>query len=495
MELADSVAWTYHQATNHSLESLRRNQHYLDWRTQPRPYKRYATPLEQVALPREIVPSNGRALEALLGRGRSGVAELDGALLSTLLQLSAGITKWLKSPSGRMPFRAAACTGALYHIELYVVCAELPGVPAGVYHFDVENVALTRLRLGDFRGVLVAATAGDQRVRQAPATVVASSTWWRNSWKYQARTYRHAFWDSGTILANLLTVAAAHDVPAAVLLGFVDSTVNLLLDLDPAHEAALELVPLGSGAPPAPAPEVEPLNLPIEPYSYHEVDYPLIRQVHQASSLATAKDVGEFAQRQLPITQDSALSTQHSPSDDPIESVIHRRGSARQFERTPISRQALETVLAAVSPPIPGDWGSPLSDVYLIVNAVDGLDSGSYFFDRAQQRFEPISLGDFRTWAGRLDLGQELAADAAVNAYFLADLGEILPRLGDRGYRAAQLDASLAAGKLYLASYTLGLAATGLTFFDDEVTDFFSPHAEGKSVMFLLAIGNRAQRR
>jgi hypothetical protein len=44
---------------------------------------------------------------------------------------------------------------------------------------------------------------------------------------------------------------------------------------------------------------------------------------------------------------------------------------------------------------------------------------------------------------------------------------------------------------LYLAAYALGLGATGLTFFDDDVTDFFSPHASGKSVMFLVAAGVR----
>jgi hypothetical protein len=77
----------------------------------------------------------------------------------------------------------------------------------------------------------------------------------------------------------------------------------------------------------------------------------------------------------------------------------------------------------------------------------------------------------------------------------MADLDPVLDRLGNRGYRAAQLDASLTAGRMYLASYALGLAATGLTFFDDEVTRFFSPHAAGKSVLFLLAIGNSAPRR
>jgi hypothetical protein len=35
----------------------------------------------------------------------------------------------------------------------------------------------------------------------------------------------------------------------------------------------------------------------------------------------------------------------------------------------------------------------------------------------------------------------------------------------------------------------LRLGATGLTFFDDDVTTFFSLHAAGKSVLFLLALG------
>ena len=65
----------------------------------------------------------------------------------------------------------------------------------------------------------------------------------------------------------------------------------------------------------------------------------------------------------------------------------------------------------------------------------------------------------------------------------------MLSELGNRGYRAAQLEAAIAGGKAYLAAYALGFGASGLTFFDDDVTAFFSPHARGKSVMFLMAIG------
>ncbi len=65
---------------------------------------------------------------------------------------------------------------------------------------------------------------------------------------------------------------------------------------------------------------------------------------------------------------------------------------------------------------------------------------------------------------------------------------------GNRGYRALQLEAGILGGKLYLAAYAQRLGATGLTFHDDDVTNFFSPHAKSKSAIFLVALGRSAQR-
>jgi hypothetical protein len=70
----------------------------------------------------------------------------------------------------------------------------------------------------------------------------------------------------------------------------------------------------------------------------------------------------------------------------------------------------------------------------------------------------------------------------------------VFERYGGRGYRAAQLVAAIAGGRTYMAAFALGLGATGLTFFDDEVTSFFSPRAAGKSVLFLVAAGWDARR-
>jgi nitroreductase len=87
-------------------------------------------------------------------------------------------------------------------------------------------------------------------------------------------------------------------------------------------------------------------------------------------------------------------------------------------------------------------------------------------------------------------LSQQLPADAAVNVYCLSSLLPILKRFGNRGYRAAQLEGGITGGRMYLAAYAQHFGATGLTFFDDEVTEFFSPHAAGKEVIFLMALGH-----
>ena len=104
-----------------------------------------------------------------------------------------------------------------------------------------------------------------------------------------------------------------------------------------------------------------------------------------------------------------------------------------------------------------------------------------------------LRAGEFRQEGGYLCLEQALGADASVVVFFLADLERTLARYGDRGYRAVNLAAGLLGGRLYLAAYALGLGASGLTFYDDDVVRFFSPHAAGKDAIFVTALG-RARR-
>ena len=43
----------------------------------------------------------------------------------------------------------------------------------------------------------------------------------------------------------------------------------------------------------------------------------------------------------------------------------------------------------------------------------------------------------------------------------------------------AQLESGIIGGRLYLMAYGMGFGASGLTFYDDEVIEFFGSAAEG----------------
>jgi len=505
------AAWRYHNDTKHSYQSIRSNPHYLDWRNQPQPFKVYPK-LDAIPLPRQVPQTGMAALSAIStipGEPESAaVPEMNA--LALLLYYSAGVTKQKRLPGGEsFFFRAAACTGALYEFELYLVCGTLPGLDAGVYHFGVADFSLRRLRQGDWRGVLADATGAEPAIVRAPLVIVCAGTYWRNAWKYQARTYRHFGWDNGTIIANLLAMCAALRLPAEVVMGFVDEEVNRLLDLDTHREVTFSMVAVGRtpADPPPPPGEMQRLGLETMPLSREEVDYPVMREMHGSSSLTSAGNVRAWRGKTpaKPLSATSGRAIRMEPlSDleirlDDIEQVILRRGSTRQFAREPITLGQLSTLLDRATRGVSADFLSPaggqLNDVYLIVNAVEGLSPGAYFFRREEGSLELLKEGDFREQAAYLGLEQELPGDASVAVFFLADLRPILERFGNRGYRATQLEAGILGGKLYLAAYAQRLGASGLTFFDDDVTNFFSPHAAGKSAIFLTAIGRAARKR
>ena len=505
------AAWKYHDGTKHSYWSIRNNPHILDWANRPQPFKIYPN-IEPLPLSRDVPQTGVAALSAISEPVPSSRADSVRDLqdLARILYFSAGITKQRKYPGGEIYFRAAACTGALYEIELYVVTGDLAGLDAGVYHFNPADVSLRLLRKGDFRGNLAQATAMEPAVARAPVTIICTGTYWRNAWKYQARTYRHFGWDNGTLLANLLAVSAASGLPAEIVLGFVDAEVNHLLDLDPVREVSLCLVPIGRTSESSlPALREAPaLGLETIPLSEREVEYPAMLEMHEASSLESEEEVAQWRGKQ-PVLASSApageeVQLQRLPEEeqpkDTIEQVILRRGSSRTFDQTAsITLAQLSTIFDCATRGLPADFleppGAQLNDLYLIVHSVQGLKPGAYFFRRERNTLDLLKEGEFRAEAHHLGLGQQLPAEACVDIFFLADLERILERYGNRGYRAVQLEAGAIGGRMYLAAYAQHLGATGLTFFDDDVTNFFSPHAKGKSAIFLLAIGKPLKRK
>jgi SagB-type dehydrogenase family enzyme len=490
-----SDAARLHERTKHSWQRLRAESHVLDWANHPFPFKIYPD-LEPLPLPRTLPDSSVPAIQALSGQVLAPAAAFDLAGLARLLFFSAGVTRILHG----VLFRAAPSAGALYPTELYAVCGPLADLPAGVYHFEPAEFALRRLRDGDFRAHLAAAAA-EPAVAGLPLCLVLTGMPWRTTWKYRERGYRHLFWDAGAIVANLLAVAAAAGWDARVLVGFVDQEVSALLGLGQPEEYPLGLVTVeapavaqATGIPP-----LKPISPRTRPLSRAPRSYPLGAAAQRAGELPSAEALSVWRNqanrlRAQPATWSLQAGEvgQDGAATDTIEAVILRRGSTRRFARQPIPRGTLGWAMAAATRPVPSDFVPPqatLLEHFLAVHAVQGLPPGAYRW--SQGEFQLLRGGAERGRTRSLCLGQDLGGDAAATIFHCAQLEPILDALGARGYRAAQLEGGVAAERLQLAAFTLGVGATGLTFLDDEVSAFFGTRA---APMLTVAVGVPAYR-
>ena len=506
----------YHEETKHSEISIQRSRHYLDWNNKPLPFKVYSN-LPLISLPTDFSQPTQGALNSIgktqPTKGKSVVFDIKS--LAELLFFSAGITRVLNLDYGTYYMRAASATGALYPIELYIICQDIPGLKAGVYHFCPGDFTLTELRSGDYRATLADIAGGNNNIISSPITVAYTSIAWRNAWKYQARSYRHWFWDSGVIAANFLATSISLELSTQLIMGFVDNAVNRLLRLDDKREAAVVLAPIDNKSSVDSVPtgkESEDLSIPQTiPMVRGELDYPEIWKLHKASYLHNKEEVKNWitaatAFKQTPtnkaaeVVHRKALIFETSIINEPsLAETILLRGSSRKFSRQPISFTQLSNILHYSTRGVPLDFLDSKSDndnnknstidIYLIVNDVEGLQAGAYFFDHYNESLEQLKNKVSREISGYLCLGQSLFSDANVVFFLMTDLNKILDTLGNRGYRASQFEAGVIAGKIYLTAYAQKIGASGSTFFDDAVSEFFSPHAADKSTMIAVGIG------
>ena len=514
----------YHEATKHSEISLMTSRHYLDLDNRPLPFKTYID-LSSSPLPLDF---SQPALNAIASISRiypqssetattdTVTTVLDIKSVAEILYFSGGITREIKYPFSTYYMRAASATGALYPIEFYIICQDLADLKAGVYHFGPADFSLNQIRTGDYRRELAVAAGDNGAIVTAPITIVFTSFAWRNAWKYQARSYRHWFWDSGVIAANLLATTVSMALPTRLITGFVDDKVSRLLCLEDQREAPVAMAAIGVGLskitlpkgdeeiPYLPIPKVRPLS------KKGEIEYPEIWRLNDASKLFSKEEVKEWINNNnnpsvIPSHKQSSAVAQtvdkqtllreqyNSSSVASLGEVILRRGSSRRFARSSVSFSILSTILHSSTMGVPLDIfkedGDSLIDIYLIANNIDGIIPGAYFFDRKAHYLQELKRNVSRNISGYLCLGQSLFSDASAVLFLMTDLQSVLKSLGNRGYRVCQFEAGVIAGKIYLAAYAQGIGASGSTFFDDAVTEFFSPHAKCKSTMIAIGIG------
>ena len=157
--------------------------------------------------------------------------------------------------------------------------------------------------------------------------------------------------------------------------------------------------------------------------------------------------------------------------------------------RPPLPRDALAELLAWSDAPIPADVPQVVRQ-FVTVASVEGLEPGIY--DANLQLLCPRDERELREQAGFAAMEQDHPRLAAINVFQVADLEDVVARLGDRGYRWAQLEAGIRAGRLQIGAFMRGWGAAASTFYDDEVPKLLDTDA---SPLLMVAVGPRAGRR
>ena len=516
----EEVAIAYHERTKHHFHRYAAAQGYMDWATQPDPFRRYAG-AELVRLP---LPKAGRLLPywQLYANPTVPPAPLLLESVSLLFRYALSLTAWKQVGETRWSLRANPSSGNLHPTEGYALLPALEqlgvvGVVsdmAAVYHYAPREHALER------RAVL-AAKRWAELVAPFPAgsfLVGLSSVHWREAWKYGERAFRYCQHDVGHALASLRIAAAALGWRLALLDGVSHSTLSSLLGLDrdedftaaEREEADLLLVIAPDSSASLPT-NSKPLTAhgggvlwqgranTLSPE--HGVEWPVIDEVAQATrrceSSVIEEDFSAFPSEDelfgTPVRQ-GRLSAE--------KAILGRRSAVAMDGSTAISRAVFFRMLARLIPthePRGMPWDTipwrPRIHLGLFVHRVDGLVPGLYALARDPDKVAilkavmgldfcwqrvpdcppglPLYLlqeGDCRALASTVSCGQEIAGDGAFSLTMIADHMASLATYGAAFYRNLFWEAGMVGQLLYLEAEEAGIRATGIgCYFDDAV--------------------------
>lgn len=468
---------TFHSLTNHNPERSSPKEAEpdrpipMDPQRRPHPFKEYETSKSAV----ELIDYRNDWI------GGAVPVEFDLEGLSRILLLGAGAKRYRRAELRQRHFRTYASAGALHPNEIYVATSGVEGLDSGLYHFNPRDKLLVTLGEGDPRPLL-----GEGSLLDAPIVLIVTGIPWRTSWKYRERGYRHLWWDAGMIIANIQALADDTGIPASVRAHFGDDEVNELIGVDGVVEMALALVALGSDASGG-GREFHSFGLTAKPIGPRPHEFTDITAVHRSIAM-NASDALE-----VPEDIDQAKASDVAlPGDDPVDAVIWRRGSTRSFEAdSSTDLDSAAAMLRYATAAFPCDWNLGLCDVFVIAHGIPDIAAGAYKW--RDDHLELVRNDDeSRDNATVLSLEQTLGGDGAFVAFPMADLEDAARIHGERGYRLAQLEGAIISGRLYLAAFAAGMGATGLTFYDDEVSKYFGISA---SPMLEVSVGIPAKRK
>jgi SagB-type dehydrogenase family enzyme len=506
-------ALRYHQATKHHFNRFAQSLGYLDWATQPDPFRRYAG-VPVIPLSHDTVAGE-RPYTSLYGRDAAPFP-IDDRSIAEFLRCSMGLSAWKQYRQTRWALRVNPSSGNLHPTEAYVLR------DGDVFHYAPREHALEH-RAGINRAAWDAFTAGREGF-----LVALTSILWREAWKYGERAFRYCQHDTGHALAAMRMAASMLGWRLTLLPRWSDSDLSTLLgvdrdsDYDDAEREEPECVAVVASGDVVPwvSAQPEPLVMAARHATWSgranrlsadHVPWPIIDQVAEAT-----RDPGFGSSRpnsQLPTTNHSQPVTPSSHQVRARDVILQRRSAVAFDAQSGLARDYFLSMLARLRPGAPPwdaiDW-APHVHLILFVHRVEGMTPGVYAYLRdpvvtdewrAAMRpefvWEPVGDGVFLlfpsdvTWtANRLSCDQDIAADGFFSLGMIARLEPSLRERGEWFYRRLFWECGMIGQVLYLEAEAAGARGTGIgCFYDDAVHELLALSDERWQSLYHFSMG------
>ena len=522
--MAHITAFDYHQATKHHFNRFARSTGYLDWATQPDPFRRYSgAPV--IALAR--APFAGGVPYTALYEQTAPAAGITDASVAEFLRCSMGLSAWKQYQSSRWALRVNPSSGNLHPTEAYLIR------DGQVFHYaSREHVIEQRCVLDE---------AGWNRFSASrPGFLVGlTSIHWREAWKYGERAFRYCQHDAGHAIAALRFAAALLGWRLALLPRWSSVDLGALLgtdrdsDFGDAERDEPECIAVVTPDDTRPWLDVDPEPLVdaarrgrwsghANTLSRARVEWPIIDEVTRATRYPGITALPPVGHRTDRATHAGPLFTGAAVT---ARQIILQRRSAVAFDgRSSLPRERFFAMLGRTQPVAPPwdaiDW-PPHIHLLLFVHRVEGLTPGIYGYlrDRAvlpewraatrseflwEQVTESTNPKDSNdsnglflllpfdvTWvANRVSCDQDIAADGFFSLGMIARFESALRARGDWFYRRLFWEAGILGQILYLEAEAAGARATGIgCYYDDPVHEAAGLSGTEWQSVYHLAMG------
>jgi len=158
-----------------------------------------------------------------------------------LLWAAQGVT----ARAGSHLLRTAPSAGALYPFETYLYVDRVEDIPQGLYHLNVADFVLERLKDGNYNRDITAACLGQPVVRRAAVVFIWTAMMLRCMVKYRNRAVRYIPMDLGHACQNVQLAATAMGLGSCPIGALFDDDINELLGVDGEEETVLYLITVG----------------------------------------------------------------------------------------------------------------------------------------------------------------------------------------------------------------------------------------------------------